>query len=254
MRGVDDPRWLDAIIEAYTRNGGEADYSTIYAFLRDKYAMANEIAQMKKTVQRCVEDHCPESAGFKGTAIFRHIAAGRYRLLTARESAGAFRRERRPREYNVPASERIPKHRHANYIDKLMAWFVSAGYVGGVSVRNNTFCDLVVLSTTSQRAILFEAKSACGPYDLYTAVGQLMVNQSLLRTKESRDVLSVLAFPRARYSQRTSEILSVARAYGFEVIHYDDFDAVAKLETWLHETAVPSPSALTAKRAQAREA
>jgi hypothetical protein len=235
IKDVDDPRWIDAIVEAYEQNGREAHYQTIYAFLRDRYAMAREILRLEKTVQRCVQDYCPESDGFKGVALFRHVAPGRYRLLGALEMARAAHRETRAGEYTVPLGERVPDHRHATYVDNLIAWFGGKGYAFGATMKKDAYCDLVVLSMTAPKALLFEAKSACGPYDLYCALGQLFVNRSIEGQEGTRHVVPVLAFPTSRQSKRTSDVLRIARDSGITVITYDDFDAVAALEASLHE-------------------
>ena len=231
MSVLEEPAWLDIIVEAYERLGGEAHYSDVYRYINDHYVgRVADSRRYKYTIQRRVEDHCETSRGFKGLARFERVGSGRYRLLSSSESVARLHREPRPGEYVVPAGERVPRHRHAAYVDFLITSLRELATSDRFMVSKDRYCDLLVESRENDRAALLEAKSACGPYDLYCAFGQLQVNARIVTASRRRAVTPVLAFPKSQPSRRSQRILAEIRAAGIIVIDYDPASFVGIVE------------------------
>ena len=78
-------KWLDYIKIAMQNLGGEAYYSDLYEEIK-KIRPLNFTPSWQATVRRTVEDHCPQSANYKGVPVFQHVGRGHYRLITTPKS------------------------------------------------------------------------------------------------------------------------------------------------------------------------
>ncbi|HEY1013222.1 MAG TPA: hypothetical protein VGE07_10995 [Herpetosiphonaceae bacterium] len=85
MAQIEGPVTLDEIIQALKQLGGEAQAVDI----KDQVTLnrggmpshySNEHSY-RETIQRIIENNCPESDNYQGTTIFKKVVRGRYRLV-----------------------------------------------------------------------------------------------------------------------------------------------------------------------------
>jgi len=81
-------RWIDDVLEAFRRHGGEADLASIYSAVSDirKGRGEKQIKTLDATVRRAIEEHSSDSDNFGRNAsapdYFTKVDRGRWRLRT----------------------------------------------------------------------------------------------------------------------------------------------------------------------------
>ena len=82
---VTGPTRVEEIIDALRELGGEAEVSKIKDRVRDnRHGRPSQYRNdhtYRNTIQKIVEDHCPESDNYCKSPFFERVAHGRYRLI-----------------------------------------------------------------------------------------------------------------------------------------------------------------------------
>lgn len=75
-------RWVDDVVEALHRLGGEGPLDEIYRATRQlrRSGQRSEPPETEATIRRTLEDHSSDSANFRGKNLFKLVGRGRWAL------------------------------------------------------------------------------------------------------------------------------------------------------------------------------
>jgi 5-methylcytosine-specific restriction enzyme A len=87
MKAVPEPTNVDEIARALNELGGRATAKQIKDRVTDnRGGIPSQYGgrhSYRETIQKKIEDHCPESSNFKGLALFRRVKRGLYELIAS---------------------------------------------------------------------------------------------------------------------------------------------------------------------------